>query len=391
MPSDSRDLVRRALRFESPARIPRQLWVLPWFETRFADATGRLRERFPDDIVGAASPYRPSPRRSGDPYRRGEYVDEWGCRFDNLHEGVIGEVKRPLVADLADWRSAVRPPVETLPGNFAAARAAVDRSCAETPLFTLSGCCPRPWERYQFLRGTENALCDLMDPDANVRDMLRTIHEFHLRECEFWAGTHIDAIFFMDDWGAQRQSLIPPAVWRDLFKPMYRDYIDIAHAAGKFAFMHSDGHILAIVDDVVELGLDALNSQLFCMDMDEYARKTRGKLTLWGEIDRQHVLASTDPAEARAAVRSVAARFYDPRGGLVAQCEAGPGANPAAVDAVFDEWERVGGESAPPFPAPDAMVIEAGGVNPEMARACHDEYRKADPYARRTGGPGDHA
>ena len=341
MPSDSREQVRRALRFESPARIPRQLWMLPWFETRFPGEARRLRERFPDDIAAAAAPYRPSPRRSGDPYREGEFVDDWGCRFENIHAGVIGEVKHPLVPDLADWRAAVRPPVEILPSNVAAARETVDRACGESPLFTLPGCFHRPWERYQFLRGTEDALCDMADPDGDVRGMLRTIHEFYLRECEFWAGTGVDAIFFMDDWGAQRQLLIPPAVWRDLFKPMYRDYIEIAHGAGKFAFMHSDGHILEIVPDLVELSLDALNSQMFCMDLDEYARVAKGKLTLWGEIDRQHVLAADDPT-ARAAVRAVAGRFYDPRGGIIAQCEAGPGANPSAVEAVFDEWGRVG-------------------------------------------------
>jgi hypothetical protein len=37
-------------------------------------------------------------------------------------------------------------------------------------------------------------------------------------------------------------------MWRELFKPLYQEYAEIAHAHGKFAFMHSDGNILDIYE-----------------------------------------------------------------------------------------------------------------------------------------------
>ena len=89
---------------------------------------------------------------------------------------------------------------------------------------------------------------------------------------ERWTQTDVDALFFMDDWGAQQALLISPELWRQVFKPMYRDYIDIAHGAGKAAFMHSDGHTLAILPDLIELGLDAINAQIFCMGLEPLAR-----------------------------------------------------------------------------------------------------------------------
>jgi len=58
--------------------------------------------------------------------------------------------------------------------------------------------------------------------------------------------------------------------------------------AGKKIFMHSDGHTLDIYPDMVELELDAFNSQIFCMGVQELA-PFAGKITFWGEIDRQHV------------------------------------------------------------------------------------------------------
>ena len=71
--------------------------------------------------------------------------------------------------------------------------------------------------------------------------------------------------------------------------PLYRDYIEIAHGRARKIFMHSDGHTLAIYPDLLELGLDAINSQPFCMGVEHLAPYA-GRITFWGEIDRQHLL-----------------------------------------------------------------------------------------------------
>jgi hypothetical protein len=205
----------------------------------------------------------------------------------------------------------------------------------------LAGCCPRPWEQMQFLRTTVEAMMDVMAPDDGARDLIRVIHEFYMKELEFWTSTDVDGIRFMDDWGSQQQLLISPPLWRDLFKPCYRDYCEIAKANGKFAFMHSDGQIQSIYPDLIEIGVDAVNSQLFCMDLDKLERIAKGKITFWGEIDRQHILPSRNPQDGRDAVRKVAEHLYDPSGGIIAQFEFGPGSNPDTALAIFDEWDRI--------------------------------------------------
>jgi hypothetical protein len=145
----------------------------------------------------------------------------------------------------------------------------------------------------------------------------------------------------MDDWGAQNQLLIPPDLWREMFKPLYKDYCDAAKSEGKFVFMHSDGYITDIYPDLIEIGVDAVNSQLFCMDMAELERIAKGRITFWGEIDRQHILPDPDPQAGRDAVQKTAKHLYDPSGGIIAQLEFGPGANPDTVIAVYEEWEKV--------------------------------------------------
>ena len=100
-----------------------------------------------------------------------------------------------------------------------------------------------------------------------------------------------------------------------------------------------------VYDDLIEVGVDAVNSQLFCMDMADLEKRAKGKITFWGEIDRQHVLPDPDPQAARDAVRKVAQYLYDPSGGMIAQFEFGPGANPECALAIFDEWAKVEAEN----------------------------------------------
>lgn len=341
MPQTSRELVRNCLRFDFPERIPRDLWVLPWASLHFPEEVKELQERFPSDFTKPVEVYSTSAWVEGDPYIAGKYTDEWGCVFTNLQDGCIGEVRSPIIKELADWQQ-VKPPHEILPDNQELAREKVNHFCHETDLFVLSSCCPRPWERYQFLRGVENAMLDVLEPESGFLGLLKRIHEFYLTEIEFWVSTDVDGIMFMDDWGSQSNLLISPHYWREFFKPLYRDYCDLTHSHNKFTFMHSDGQISAIYADLIEIGVDAINSQLFCMNMNDLAKQAKGKITFWGEIDRQHILPSPDPQIGRDAVREVAKHLFDPAGGIIAQFELGLAANPETASAIFEEWEKIG-------------------------------------------------
>jgi len=343
MAQTSKEIVKSCLTYGTPDRISRNLWYLPWAETHYPETMEELNRRFPNDFAGPDYFYPPSSKVKGDAYKIGNYTDEWGCVFLNLQDGIIGEVREPILKDMSDWKL-VEPPYDQLPKSEDQVQQINDiisRSYEKSDKFIMANINPRPWERYQFLRGSENAMLDIMMPEMGGSDLLRTIHEFYLQEVELWVKSDVDAISFMDDWGAQNQLLIPPAMWREMFKPLYKDYCDLANAYGKFTFMHSDGYIEDIYPDLIELGVDAINSQLFCMDMTELERIAKGQITFWGEIDRQHILPSKDPQDGRDAVQKVAQHLYDPKGGIIAQLEFGPGANPDTVIAVYEEWEKV--------------------------------------------------
>jgi hypothetical protein len=332
----SRERVQRCLTFQSPDRAPRELWALPAAGMFQAEEVAQVTARFPGDFGGAGGKYPASERARGEVGRQGTNVDEWGVEWTVAEDGVVGEVRNPL---LADWSALAtyQPPWELLDG---ADLSEVNATCAASELYIRSGQCARPFERMQFLRGSENLFMDLgydLPELYTLRDM---VHDYYLREMEMWAKTDVDALNFMDDWGTQHSLLISPAQWRAFYKPLYKDYCDLAHAHGKAIFFHSDGHIEAIYPDLVELGVDAVNSQLFCMDIEKLGREFKGKITFWGEIDRQWILPFGDVDQVREAVWRVRRALDDGTGGVIAECEWGKHNPMQNIWTVYEEWEK---------------------------------------------------
>lgn len=330
----SRERVFRTLEFRNPDRAPRDLWALPGVGMMRRDELDEMVRRFPSDFGSPSVRYGESSRRSGTHGAKGVYIDEWGTQWVVAEDGVCGEVKHP---QLADWNAlaAFQPPWELLDG---ADFSQTNRSCAESDRFMKAGTGVRPFERMQFLRGSENLFLDLMCQPREFLLLRDMIHDFERRELELWARTDVDAVGFMDDWGTQHSLLIDPELWRDVFKPMYREYCRIVKGAGKRVFFHSDGHTEAIIDDLIEIGVDAVNTQIFCMDIESLAQRFKGRITFWGEICRQHILPFGSVEDVRAAVRRVRRAFDDGSGGLIAQCEWGVRDPAENIAAVFDTW-----------------------------------------------------
>lgn len=330
----SKELVMRSLEFDHPSRVPRQTWILPWAENNHPKRCAHIRENYGDDILVCPQFYTEPLQVKGDRYEPGAYQDEWGCVFKNIQKGVIGEVKDPILKDWADFDS-IRIPEERLTVD----KDEVNRFCRSTDRFVQSGSIPRPFERLQFIRGTVNAMMDLMDQPPELFALMDKIHNFYLKELEVWAKTEVDSLFIMDDWGSQNGMLVSPDLWRTLFKDYYRQYAEIAHSKGKALFMHSDGHILEIIPDLIEVGVDALNSQVSLMG-EENLEPYKGKITFWGEPDRQDLLPNGDLKAMLQAVTKMKKHLYQD-GGLIALCEFGLAANPDNICAFHEAWDLI--------------------------------------------------
>ena len=335
---NSRERVKRTLEFKPVDRAPRQLWRVPWVSMYANEDLQALLKEYPEDFIGAGNVMGDSKRASGTRYQKGLYTDEWGCVWECGEDGITGEVKNPIMGDNWSLLSTFTPPWEILENaDWDEVNRSQDRNIKTEKKYMLLGC-GGPFERMQFLRGTENLFADMAYGTPEFHKLLEMVHEFCVREIQGWSNTNTDAVSFSDDWGSQASLLVSPEMWRKLFKPLYKQYCTIIHSAGKKAFMHSDGNIMSIYEDLIEIGVDAVNSQLFCMDIDEIARRFRGRITFWGEIDRQNILPFGSTEDVHNAVWRVRNALDKNIGGVIAQCEWGPNNPVRNIRTVFETW-----------------------------------------------------
>lgn len=336
---NSRERVFRCLEFRNPDRAPRDLWAVPYIPQFRKQEWDRIQEEYPGDLTDPG-PFIPRDDRSRDvgPVPN-SYVDDWGCLWVMGEPGVTGEVKDP---PLADWSALDKyyAPWQRLQGakwdeTF---RCQDENLKSANPRFMMAWSSARPFERLQFLRGTENLMMDLAYDSAEVRRLIALVHEYYLAEMEGWAKAGVDGVLFMDDWGSQQSLLISPAMWRATFKPMYKQYCDLLKSGGKKIFFHSDGNIESIYPDLIELGIDAVNSQLFAMNIEELGRLYKGKITFWGELDRQYAFPFGTVEDVRKCVGRVRRALDDGRGGVSSNFEWGTLASIEKIRAAYEAW-----------------------------------------------------
>jgi uroporphyrinogen decarboxylase len=330
----SRELVIRTLNHETVDRIARDLWPSTRIETFHEDELAEMSFRYPSDIQKPDFQVPRGRRSKGTPGKPGRWTDAWGCTWQVTEPGTPGELIEPPLADLAHV-AGYRPPLELFDKL---SPAQVNRACAATPRFVLARTETEPWNRLQRLHGAEAARVDVACGNRAIRELLAMIHDYCCREIEWWAGTDVDGVSFQDQCGSLSGLHLGPDIWRDLLKPLYRRYCDIVHARDKFVFFHSGGNIAAILEDLVEIGIDAVDCHLFAMDFENLADRYRKRVTFWGGIDPQETFVSGTAADCRDAVRRIRKALDFGQGGVIAKCWWDTNIRFENVAAVFEEW-----------------------------------------------------
>ena len=159
------------------------------------------------------------------------------------------------------------------------------------------------FERAWSLRGFEPFLMDLILNPGFVEDLLERITEIQVALARRFVALGVDGGYFGDDYGAQKGMLFSPGLWRAMFKPRLARIFAVFHEANLPVVMHSDGDIAAILPDLVEIGLTALNPvQPEVLDHSWLRRGFGGRLAFYGGVSNQTVLSRGTPRDVRAAV-----------------------------------------------------------------------------------------
>ena len=328
---NSRERVYHTVRFEGADRIPRDLWTLPGIKWKHGSRLESLLERYPLDIVNAGQKVT-----SWDPdiqYQVGKYTDPWGTGWQNAYAGIIGIPVNCPLSDFSRFDS-YRPPLQMLEEGWEA----VAGARRANPDKFIGGGGLNLFERMQWLRGLEELMMDIAQDSPNVYRLRDMVLDYNLRWIRRAVQHDNDAIGFADDWGGQTRLLIRPDAFRRIFVPAYREMFQEVKRAGKMVFFHSDGYIIEIIEDLIEAGVDALNSQVWCMGVETLAERFAGRLCFWGELDRQSLLPRGTPGEIQQAAQMMMKHLARPNGGLIGQGEAGVDVPLENIEAMLSAW-----------------------------------------------------
>lgn len=156
------------------------------------------------------------------------------------------------------------------------------------------------FERSWTLRGFENALMDAIAEPDFYEEMLDRLTEQYLAFVDYSIDLPIDGFLFGDDWGDQRGVILGPDRWRKFIKPRWAKIYQKVHDRGKFVLSHCCGSVADIMPDIIEMGLDVLESvQPEPADMCPYELKSKwgDKITFWGCLGSQSTIPFGTPAE----------------------------------------------------------------------------------------------
>jgi uroporphyrinogen decarboxylase len=177
------------------------------------------------------------------------------------------------------------------------------------------------WERAWALRGFDNALMDTAAEPAFFEELIEQIANHQLQIVERLLELPVDGIMFSDDWGYQRGVLIGPERWRKIMKPRLAKMYARVHQAGKYTLSHCCGSVVEILPDIIEIGLDVLESiQPEAKGMDPYALKRQfgARIAFWGGLGSQTIIPFGKPDEIRAEINKLCREMSEGGGYILA-------------------------------------------------------------------------
>jgi uroporphyrinogen decarboxylase len=295
MSQSSYEVVRRAIEFDHPDRLP-----MLFSSLGLSDVHGVGWNQ-----IG-----------TGDHQYR-ETVDEWGCLWRRSEMSNMGQVKgHPL----ADWSAlpAYRWPDPRDPKfyeGFDAKFAGSEGKYITCGIFMLL------FERMHALHGFEQTLADLYLERERMEflaDRIVAVDLGLIEEMSRRSGGRIHGFSFTDDWGTERATFVSPAFWDEFFKPRYRRLFEACHAAGWHVWMHSCGKVNEIIDGLIDVGLNVINlQQPRALGIEEIGRRFAGRICFSSLCDIQATLPWQNERAIRDEAQLLIDRWATDAGGFI--------------------------------------------------------------------------
>jgi uroporphyrinogen decarboxylase len=151
------------------------------------------------------------------------------------------------------------------------------------------------------LMGFEGFLITLYE-DPDLANALMTMSaDYSEKICDGLAELGLEVIVVGDDIADNRSLLMNPDMYRELIYPHFVRLISHAKKRGLKVIKHSDGDLRAVLDDLVNSGIDCLDpiDARGNMVLEELKAKYGDRIAFKGNVDCVETLVSKPPEEVR--------------------------------------------------------------------------------------------
>lgn len=175
-------------------------------------------------------------------------------------------------------------------------------------IFTLS------W----LLMGYENFSVKLMLETDFVKKVIDKVAAIQFKAMETVVKIpNLAAVWLVDDIAFGTGTIVNPDYYRQLIFPWYKKFAQVCHENGKYLFFHSDGLLWDVMDDLIEIGIDALHPiDPTCMDIAEVKCRVGDRICIFGNVPNDLLMTGT-PEEVAVYTRNLI-RTIGPGGGYCA-------------------------------------------------------------------------
>ena len=152
------------------------------------------------------------------------------------------------------------------------------------------------------LAGMEKLLIDMMMEAEYIIPLFEACAGFQTKVGLELISRGVDAIWFGDDFGTQTSLILPPEIFRQQLKPIYRKMVDSFKAANPaiIPILHCDGAVSELLDDIREIGFEVFNPVQPGVpghSPQEMKNAFGRQFAFWGAIDQQDLLPNGSDEE----------------------------------------------------------------------------------------------
>jgi uroporphyrinogen decarboxylase len=149
-----------------------------------------------------------------------------------------------------------------------------------------------PLTKCWYLTGLQTFMKMLYTIPMELRKFISKMTKFQIELGKRLIELGIDLIWIDEDLGDVKGPLIHPNLLREFIFPKLKEMINIFKRRGVKVLLHSDGNIMPIINDIIQIGVDGLHplERSAGMNIGFIKEKYGDKLTLIGNVDSKTVL-----------------------------------------------------------------------------------------------------